>query len=237
MKLKQLLLLLPLTALAVSASAETAVESVKESDGTTFHFSTEVQRTVEKDLMQVTIFSRQTGSSLPTLKHKVSKDLNKVIEVAKQAGNIEIQADGISNYVNYGEKNKVSGWVADGRIYLKSKDFDAMSKVLESLGENIAVENISFSVSPEKMASLEDEMTLEIIKQFQHKASVIQQGLASKNFKINNIDIDTLNGETSFYETRSLAMVKTLSNQTQEMPLEAGKATISVHASGEVEIH
>lgn len=64
---------------------------------------------------------------------------------------------------------------------MESKDFDAIAKVLENLGDQVAIDHINFSVSPEKMVSLEDEMTLEIIKQFQHKADVIQQGLKAKN--------------------------------------------------------
>lgn len=204
-----------------------------------FNFSTEVSRTVEKDLMQASVYSRKTGKSLPELKKWVSSNLNQVLEEAKKYPSIEVEVEGISNHVNYNSKGNIDGWEAMGSISLKSKDFEAMAVVLESLGKDIAIRYIDFSVSPEKMASLEDEMTLEIISKFQHKADIIQKGLGAKKYKLSHINIQTPNDNAGRYEPRmmydavSASMAK--GKSIEEIPLEAGKTTISASASGNVE--
>lgn len=232
MNLKHLFILLPFTTASMIASAEVLNET---NQPTTFQFSTEVSRTVEKDLMDVSLYSRKSGKSLASLKNEVSANLNKVLEVAKQYPEIEVQADGISNRVNYNEKGKVDGWIAEGYINLKSKNFAALEKVLENLGNQVAINNIGFSVSPESLKNLEDELTLDVIKQFQHKAEVVQKGLSAKSYQLLDVQLNTPNGFGGRYEIRPMmAMAKSADFSAAEMPLEAGKETISATASGKV---
>lgn len=234
--MKKIFAILPLALATMTVFAENGAETniTETMNGSTFEFSTQVSRTVERDLMQATVYSRKTGKSLAELKKGVSADLNKVLAFAKQQANVEVQTDGISNHANYNEKGKVDGWVAEGYINLKSKDFEAMAKVLENLGDNVAISSVNFSVSPEKMAALEDEMTLDIIKQFQHKAEVIQKGLQAKNYRLTNVQLHTPNGQ-NYGENRPLmAMAKMERSAMDEMPLEAGKETISATASGKI---
>lgn len=234
MKLKAYLALLPL--FTVSLAQATTLDTTQS---TTFHFSTQVSRTVEKDLMKAVVYSRKTGKNLSAIKKQVSESLNNVLEKAKKATTIDIEADGISNYVNYNNKGKVDGWVAQGNLTLKSKDFDAIAKILEALGDDVAISDIEFSVSPEKMASLEDEMTIEAIKQFQHKATVVQNSLNAKSYQVLDVNLDTPNGENySHPQPRMYAarMAMAASAEVDSMPLEAGKAKISARASGMVKI-
>ena len=233
MNLKKLFIILPLVGASFSVSAE-GLSEIKQA--TTFQFTTEVSRTVQKDLMEVSLYSRKLGNSLNSLKNEVSANLNKVLDVAKQYPDIEVQADGILNRVNYNDKGKVDGWVAEGYINLKSKNFAFIEKVLENLGNNVAINNIGFSVSPETMKALEDEMTLAVIKQFQHKAEVVQKGLNAKSYQLVDVQLNTPNGVGNRDDIRSMmAMAKSASYATEEMPLEAGKETISATASGRVE--
>ncbi|QLB20580.1 hypothetical protein A6B43_03070 [Vespertiliibacter pulmonis] len=235
MKLQNYLAILPLA----FAATHTLAEEAQSNNESVFHFSTQVSRTVEKDLIQAEIYSRKSGKNLSDLKKAVSTNLNKVLAQAKQYPKVDISAEGISNYADYDNKGKVNGWVAEGRISLKSKDFDAVAKILENLDDQIAISHVDFSVSPEKMVSLEDEMTLEIIKQFQHKAEVIQTGLNAKKYILSDIRLNTPNGDIN--QNAPMPRMYALSakmasadSQPESLPMEAGKATISATASGKV---
>lgn len=238
MKLKKYLAILPFVFATGAASAETTAKESKK--GSVFYFSTQVNRTVEKDLMFAEVYSRKTGKSLAELKKTVSKNLNKILEEAKQNKAIEVSSEGLRNFADYDKKGKVIGWVAEGSISMKSKDFDAIAKILENLGEDVAIRRIDFSVSPEKLASLEDEMTLEIIKQFQHKANVIQKGLNAKSYVLDNINLNTGNrgGDYPIQPVPYRASMKVSAMDSaapmESIPMEAGKATISASASGNV---
>ncbi len=69
MKLKNYLAILPLALVTLGVSAETAnTTEPKEESGSVFHFSTQVTRHVEKDLMHADVYSRKSGKNLAELK-------------------------------------------------------------------------------------------------------------------------------------------------------------------------
>ena len=231
MNLKKFFIILPLVGASLATSAEVLTDV---NQATMFQFSAEASRTVEKDLMDVSLYSRKSGKSLVNLKNDVSVNLNKVLAAVKQYPEIEVKADGISNRVNYNEKGKVDGWIAEGYIHLKSKNFSSIEKVLEGLSNQVAINDIRFSVSPETMKVLEDELTLEVIKRFKHKAEVVQKGLNAKGYQLVDVQLNTLNSEGTYYGVRPMMAMDKSANYSEEMPLEAGKEIISATASGRV---
>ncbi|QNS15381.1 SIMPL domain-containing protein [Mannheimia bovis] len=248
MKLKNFFTILPLALTTITAFAETAtteaatagtVVSVEKKQASNFSFSTKVTRSVEQDLMQATVYSQKSGKSLPELKKSVSQNLNQVIETAKKHSAIEVQAEGISNNANYNNKGNIDGWQAYGSVSLKSKDFNAMAEVLENLGKDVAIQSIYFGVSPEKVASLEEEMLLEVIKKFQAKAEIIQKALGAKQYRLSMVNLQTPSDGGYEYGSRMASAMyaaeKAAMGKSADMPLEAGKTTISASASGSVD--
>lgn len=231
MKLQKLLIILPLVAaFAAPALAENSAENDKK-PRTTVSFSAEIQRTVEKDVMQAEIYSRQTGKGLAALRKSVSAALNPWLAQVKSHADIEIVADGVRHFADYDHKGKVSGWVAEGRVHLSSQNFDAMAQVLEQLGDKLAIGEIRFSLSPAKIAALEEEMTQAVIRQFQHKASVIQQSLHAKSYRLSEVQLHTPSHDTPHAYLAKSAYA-TMESATQDaLPLEAGKATLSATAT------
>lgn len=225
-----------------------AEEQAKNDDNKTeFYFSTDVTREIEQDLMKATLSSRKEGKSVKELKSEVNGKLNKVMDLIKQYPSIEVRSDGIRTYPNYytqkNGKRLIEHWIAEGELVLKSKDLESMAKVLEGLEDNITIEDVSFSVSKEKLASLEDEMTLEIIQQFQHKAEVIQKGLNVKKYTLKNVRLDSpsdrgiFSGANYFAESAITAQRRRDSEEktSQPMILIPGKQVINANATGTIQ--
>ena len=215
-------------------------EQAKNDDNKTeFHFSTDVTREVEQDSMQASLSSRKEGKSVKELKSQVNEKLNKVMDLIKQYPSIEVSSNGIRTYPTYYTEN----WVAEGELVLKSKDLESMAKVLDNLGDNASIDNVSFSVSKEKLASLEDEMTLEIIQQFQHKAEVIQKGLNAKKYTLQNVRLNTPSDRASFSDGYYFAEERALSKMAlsseaktaEPMILIPGKQIIKASADGSIQ--
>lgn len=226
MKLRHILgLIFPLFTFSVNAEEPSSSASV-------FHFSTNVSRIVDKDMMHAEVFSRQAGKNLKELKKIVSTRLNTVLAMTKQTSSIEVNAEGVRHYADYDSKGKVIGWVAEGRIRLKSKDMDALAQILDTLDADVAISEVRFSVSAETLRAMEDEMTLELLQQFKHKAELIQKSLNAESYVLSDIQLDTPNGQVAEYMPRmALASMKVAAD---ELPIEAGKETISATASGKV---
>ncbi|PID51302.1 MAG: hypothetical protein CR960_01520 [Pasteurellales bacterium] len=235
MKLQKYLLILPLMVTAVGSFAQ-EISSKNDDYKSSFHFATEVRRTIDKDLMLASVYSRKTGKSLTELREFVSKNLNEVLELAKQYPTIEVEATGIQNYPHY-KKDKVKGWEAQGNIEFKSKDFKAMEKLLASLGENIALNSVYFTVSPEKRAILEDELTIEMVEKLKHKAEIIKKTLNANEYILDNVKLGNFNDRTyyrPYMEQMTYNSAKAPLQEEIKIPLEAGQETIVSQVSGTV---
>jgi raw score 8.85 len=226
-----------------------AEEQAKNDDNKTeFDFSTNVTREIEQDLMKATLSSRKEGKSVKELKSEVNGKLNKVMDLIKQYPSIEVRSDGIRTYPNYytqkNGKRLIEHWIAEGELVLKSKDLESMAKVLEGLEDNITIEDVSFSVSKEKLASLEDEMTLEIIQQFQHKAEIIQKGLNVKKYTLKNVRLDSpsdraiFSGANYYFAESAITSQRRRDSEektSQPMILIPGKQVINANATGTIQ--
>lgn len=233
MKKLPIILTFVFTALLAEANVKNPAQSTIA--GSIFEFSTEVSREVERDIIQVVVYSSRTGKSLKDLNNSVSVDLNGVLQEVKKYPSISVQTNEISQYPNYNNQNKVDSWITEGSLYLESKDFNVMANVLENLGNgnNVAIRSVNFTVSEEKLAAIEDEMTLEIVKQFRRKANVLQKGLNAKGYTITDVQFNALNARRSIYNY-NLPMAAERAVRDEAIPLEAGKQTISLTASGKV---
>ncbi|QIW15786.1 hypothetical protein A4G20_05300 [Pasteurellaceae bacterium RH1A] len=233
MKLNKYALMLPL-ALATAPLMANESEAQKPTKPV-FHFSAQVERIVEQDLMSASVYSRKEGKNLAPIKKQVSSNLNTVIEAAQKHPSIEVVAEGITNNPSYNSKGKVIGWEAHGNVFLKSKDFDAMAKVLENLNDEIAIDYINFSISPEKAAEIEDQITLEAVQKFQHKAEIVRKGLNAKSFTVGKVELGQYFPVMTRQAPVAYAMAEARdasAKSVTKLPLAAGKESISTTATG-----
>ena len=247
LNLKKYWAVLPL-AIATQFMVHAEEQAKNDDNKTEFYFSTNVTREIEQDLMKATLSSRKEGKSVKELKSEVNGKLNKVMDLIKQYPSIEVRSDGIRTYPNYytqkNGKRLIEHWIAEGELVLKSKDLESMAKVLEGLEDNITIEDVSFSVSKEKLASLEDEMTLEIIQQFQHKAEIIQKGLNVKKYTLKNVRLDSpsdraiFSGANYYFAESAITSQRRRDSEektSQPMILIPGKQVINANATGTIQ--
>ena len=247
LNLKKYWAVLPLT-IATPFMVHAEEQAKNDDNKTEFYFSTNVTREIEQDLMKATLSSRKEGKSVKELKSEVNGKLNKVMDLIKQYPSIEVRSDGIRTYPNYytqkNGKRLIEHWIAEGELVLKSKDLESMAKVLEGLEDNITIEDVSFSVSKEKLASLEDEMTLEIIQQFQHKAEIIQKGLNVKKYTLKNVRLDSpsdraiFSGANYYFAESAITSQRRRDSEektSQPMILIPGKQVINANATGTIQ--
>lgn len=227
-------LLLPLSLLISLTSVAQTTLPTEKINGSSFHISTQIQRTVEKDLILVELYTRASGKSLNELKKTIAVNLNKVIEQLKTQPSIEFSLQNIRNYPDYDTKGKMTGWVAEGSIHLKSQETEAVAKILDNLGNKVAIRYLDFGISPEKMTALEDEMTQELIKQFQYKARLISKTLNAAQYKLHNVRLSLPNTAHSASPIQTRMYSAANNHLTETIPLEAGKTTLSATASGEI---
>lgn len=235
MKLKTLSLALLAFSFVLSARADANVAQPNN----VIAFNVEAERQIERDLMQVNLFYQSEGKNLSELNKTVNTRLNKAIGIAKQYPAVAIQGNTRNTMVRYDGKGKQSGWLARVELILESKDSQALSDVINALDDTLAIENISASVSDEKLTHVENELTQAVLEKFKNKALLIQNTLQMKNYRVMDLNISAANEHNYapvYYEPTAKSALTLSESASNAVPLENGKETVRMRVEGRIEL-
>lgn len=235
MKLKTLSLALLAFSFVLSARADANVAQPNN----VIAFNVEAERQIERDLMQVNLFYQSEGKNLSELNKTVNTRLNKAIGIAKQYPAVAIQGNTRNTMVQYDGKGKQSGWLARVELMLESKDSQALSDVINALDDTLAIENISASVSDEKLTHVENELTQAVLEKFKNKALLIQNTLQMKNYRVMDLNISAANEHNYapvYYEPTAKSALTLSESASNAVPLENGKETVRMRVKGRIEL-
>ena len=235
MKLKTLSLALLAFSFVLSARADANAAQPNN----VIAFNVEAERQIERDLMQVNLFYQSEGKNLSELNKTVNTRLNKAIGIAKQYPAVAIQGNMRNTMVQYDGKGKQSGWLARVELMLESKDSQALSDVINALDDTLAIENISASVSDEKLTHVENELTQAVLEKFKNKALLIQNTLQMKNYRVMDLNISAANEHNYapvYYEPTAKSALTLSESASNAVPLENGKETVRMRVEGRIEL-
>ena len=240
MKLKTLSLALLAFSFVLSARAD--ANAAQPNNVIAFNviaFNVEAERQIERDLMQVNLFYQSEGKNLSGLNKTVNARLNKAIDIAKQYPAVAIQGNARNTMVQYDSKGKQSGWLVRVELMLESKDSQALSDVINALDDTLAIENISASVSDEKLTHVENELTQAVLEKFKNKALLIQNTLQMKNYRVMDLNISAANEHNYarvYYEPTAKSALTLSESASNAVPLENGKETVRMRVEGRIEL-
>lgn len=237
MKLKALSLALLALPFGVSALEDTNTNQ----QANIISFNAEVEKNIERDLLNVRLFYQVDGKNLQDLNKTISEHLDKGVTIAKAQSAVEIKSSSRSTSVRYNDDGKTTGWVARAELVLESKDFQALSNVINSLDNILAVEDVNAIVSQEKLMSVENELTQAAIEKFKKKATLIQNSLHMKDYRILDLDISSVNEPAPIRAAYGAPRTAKVSMMSADAPtpsafLESGKEAVRVRANARIEL-
>jgi predicted secreted protein len=195
------------------------------------HLSASAQTQIENDTVIATLYAQDEGSDAVQLANLVNKRINEAVELVRQHDAIKLQTNNYSTSPVY-HNNKITGWRVRQGIRLESQDMTAMSGVIGQLQQTLALEGISFAVSPGLKNSTDDELIGEALKVFEKRAKNITQQLGRKNYKIVDINVST---SANHYPRRNYE-VAAMAVKAAAPSIEGGEQTLQVTISGQIEL-
>ncbi|GJH42321.1 Predicted periplasmic/secreted protein [Pasteurella canis] len=231
MKLKHLTLALLALPFAVSATTEHLPSNIVT-------FSAEVEKEVNQDLIQVIMFTQEEGKDVGILNKNVTERMNAAIALVKKQNVVHIQSQDHNTQVRYGKDGKQNGWISRAELVLQSKDSVALAKLISELNNQLMIERLYASVSPDTLTALENEMTEAVLQKFEQKAKVIQNSLKSKGYKVIELNLSTPHnlGQSPRPYANKMMRATLSSYDTDAMELEAGKTQIRAEVQAKIEL-
>lgn len=233
MTLKSLLLCCLALPFVVQANTSNQTNEPKN----TVRFSVEAEKEVALDVLQVKLFVQEEHTNLKTLHQQISTKLNAALAKIKAEPAISIKSNDRTTMIRYNNQGRKNGWIERADFVLESKDFYALSQLVDDLSEQLSLEHINAILSPEAKEKLDNELSQAVLAKFQHKANLIKNGLQMKDYRI--LSLDSTNPQAQHYgETRNYMAYETSSKMSAEtvVQIESGKTTLKSRLDAVIEL-
>ena len=197
------------------------------------HLSVSATAQLENDTLVATVYAEEEGSEIAELSNIVNKRIGSALDLVKTHPEIKHQTNSYTSSPVY-SKNKIRGWRVRQSLRLESQDMALMSKVLGVLQNNLALQSMQFTASPESKDQQDEILIDKALEDFDNRAQQVVKKLGRKNYKIVDISISSSNARVvrPQYQMRAMA-----SEAIETAPaISAGEQTVSVTVNGKIEL-
>lgn len=184
---------------------------------------------VSQDTVTVTLSAQMNDVSGPAVNARLSEVLDTAVAAAKKQDAVKVYSGNFRVWPFTDENGKVTRWQGRAELILESKDFTAASELSASLGDQLSITNIFFSVSPERRAKAEEALLEEAALAFRKRAEALAGAFGFQTYAIKELNL----GGAGVEYTPAPRMMATAAD-TASVPLEGNTETVSVSVQGTI---
>lgn len=227
-----------MAAASVGAMATAQAQSV-EPVRNVVQLSATGQVEVNQDWLQMNLAVSREGRDAAA----VQKQLQQVVDAALQK--LKPQAQGQALQVRSGsfgvsprqnDEGKITGWGGSAEIILEGKDFAGISQAASGV-EGMTVAGLGFGLSKEGSEKVQEQAQTLAIDNFKSRASQLTKSFGFNSYSLREVSVnsqDNYPGPRVQRTAQSASMVS--KSYAKPVPVEAGKAQVTVNVSGSVQL-
>lgn len=234
----------PLIALVLSAAALLPGVSQAQAQARTdlLNLTAAASTEVTRDLLMLSFSTTREGKEAAAVQNELKQALDAALAEARKVakpGQVEVQAGNLSIYPRYGQSklssgttNQITGWQGSVELLVQGRDMDTIAK-LSSRIQTMNIANVSYGLSREAREKAEDSVVAEAIASYKAKAALYAKQFGYSAFRIGEVSVNADPGPVAaMAQPRFKAMA--MSTADQSLPVESGKATVTVNVNGNV---
>ena len=198
------------------------------------NFAVTVSAELEQDEVRL-VFSAQVQAQTAS---DVNESLAIAIKKARQSiGSsdvVKVSTGGFRTFPFYDSKdNRLLAWRGQADLVLSSNDLVAAGHIADKLVGQLALSNISFSLSDQRRRAEQSRLLDEAAQAFQAKAQATAKAFGFLDYRIDKLKISE-SGES--FSPRPLMMARASSDSAQDssLNLQPGRQKVSVTVSGSI---
>ncbi|MDN3919998.1 SIMPL domain-containing protein [Roseateles violae] len=231
--LASLALLLP----ALGAQAQSA-----EAPRDRLNLSASASAEVTRDLLGITFSTTKEGGDAAAVQTALKQALDAALAEARKIakpGAVELQAGNFSLQPRYtaprsGAAPTISGWQGTAELLVEGKDAAAIAQLSGRIA-SMSIARVGYGLSKEQREKAEAELTAQAIARFRARAADYAGQFGYGGYQIGEVSINA--ADSGPVRPMPMLRAKAMSADAGEaLPVEAGKATVSVTVAGSVQL-
>lgn len=191
---------------------------------------------VTKDLLSVVLSTTREGADAGAVQSALKQALDAALAEAKRVakpGQVDVQTGNFSLYPRHAPKGGITGWQGSAELLIEGRDMNAIAQLTGRIN-TLTVARVGQSLSREQREKAEAEVSARAIERYRAKAAehAKQFGYASVVMREVNVQAS----EPPGFVPMAMGRAKTMQPADESLPVEAGKASVTVMVNGTVQM-
>jgi len=166
------------------------------------------------------------------LQYRVNEVMSWALDVATHYEDVDVQTGGYRTHPVY--KNQlIDHWRATQEVRIESHDVDRVTELVRVLQAKLALQSVTFSISPETRETAENDLITDALGAFNERADLVRATLGAGSYRLVHVQIGTGGTVPAPVPLRAMtAMAETATSPA----LEPGTSTVTVTVDGAIEL-
>ena len=192
---------------------------------------------VTKDLLTVALNTTREGPDASVVQSQLKLALDTALVEARKAarpGQVDVQTGNFSISPRYTNKGVTNGWQGSTELVIEGRDMQAIGQLTGRI-TSLTIARVGYNVSRELRATSESEVSAQAIAHYRSKAADYARQFGYSGYAVREVSIST--NEPPPGRPMQMMAAKSMASSTEDvLPVEAGKAVVTVNVSGSVQL-
>ena len=192
---------------------------------------------VTQDLLSVRFSTTREGQDAATVQSQLKQALDAALAEAKKVakpGDVDVRTGNFALYPRYAPKGGITGWQGSAELIVEGKDMAAIGALTGRI-KTLNIAGTGYGLSRELREKLESDVTAQAIARYRAKAADYAKLFGYGSYVIREVNVGASEpGSPPMPMMRAKAM--SMASADESLPVEAGKATITVNVNGTVQL-
>ena len=192
---------------------------------------------VQQDLLTINMSTTREGADATVIQTQLKTALDSALAEAKKAaqpGQLDVRTGNFSLYPRDGRDGKITAWQGTTELVLEGRDFARISATAGKI-QTLTMGQVSFGLSREQRLKVEGDAQSQAIERFKARAADIAKSFGFAAYTLKEVAVNS--GDQGYVpRPRMMATESKSSVSDAAVPVEAGKAVVTVTVSGSVQL-
>lgn len=190
-----------------------------------------------QDLLSLALTTTREGSDAAGVQSQLQSALDAALaEVRKtaQPGQMDVRTGGFSVFPRYSGPGRIVGWRGSTELVLEGRDFTRITQAAARV-TTMTIGSVGFGLSREQRAKVEGDAQHMAVERFKARAAELAREFGFSGYTLREVNVAS-NDIGPVPRLRMLAADARPAAAPEPVPVEAGKASVTVTVSGSVQL-
>jgi predicted secreted protein len=191
---------------------------------------------VAKDWISVALSTQREGAEASVVQNALKQALDAALQEARKLakpGQVEVQTGNFSLMPRYTAKGQTNGWQGSAELVVEGRDMAAVAQLTGRI-TTMSIARVNYSLSREQRKKAEAEVTAQAIGSYRERASEVARLFGYGSHVLREVNLQS--NEPTPYAPMMRAKAMSSMASDEALPVEAGKATVTVTVNGSVQL-